>query len=721
MLDRLLALVLTIINVLLTVVLHLTARVILQRSEVPGRPSHSQLLVLHLHLLQLLLELLNPHVHHLDLLALLVMEALFEAGTITLVLVSLHELDLLHQLLLLLGHLVDTLNEVDVILHQTTIRLPVLLQVARQLASVVADMHLVSIALTSVGLVLIDLGLLAGALFEHPGFVEADDALLQLLVVLDVLNDLEHVVLEPLLLDVLDVEFVPTAEILVLQALVLHLKVIDNKVKVVTDPRKVLHLYLHLVDLLVQAGNIVLTRQDISLQLLDLVVKDEFELLQLLCLLLQLDDAGILVLNGRSSGLKFGLLSLDLALQLIDGDVEGARLARLLSDLLGQGLTVKHRCSEFAGLLLQVALLVHALLDELVELLAIIVLDLIDLVPGILFNLLTLLLVGLFELLNLLLFLLVLLLLLLFLKLVLLMHLSLGLVLREEQFLDILLEVHLLVLLGFQELLSPLGIIPHLLIILELLKSQLFLMDLFQVLLFFFSSELNLLLLHRQLLCGLLELHLLLFDLVLKIRDLLLILLHRLFELHVACLLLQVDIGLQVLDPLLDGVQVLFLNQNLAMDDVCLLQPRLLLHGEAAKSAVDADGEELRVVEVQAHPLNLLSVRLDLEDFLHCIIAVAEDLDGAGATGLSQASVDHITSLANKDLRVGQVLFVSQRLLATIILCIALDFTDGAITASSVDDRLFGALGLVASNGAVAGLGVKLEAPGRVGLIRFRV
>ena len=123
--------------------------------------------------------------------------------TIALVLVSLHKADLLHQFLLLLRHLIDTLDEVDVILHETGVVLSVLLQAARQLSTVVANVLLMNLASTSVliGLFKVGLLLLAVALFEYPSFVKADDTFLQLLVVLDVLNNLEDVVLEAPLLE----------------------------------------------------------------------------------------------------------------------------------------------------------------------------------------------------------------------------------------------------------------------------------------------------------------------------------------------------------------------------------------------------------------------------------------------------------------------------------------------------------------------------------------
>ena len=55
---------------------------------------------------------------------------------------------------------------------------------------------------------------------------------------------------------------------------------------------------LHLIDLFVQRGDIVFTRKDIALQLLDLIIKHELELFELLRLLFELNNAGILVFDG---------------------------------------------------------------------------------------------------------------------------------------------------------------------------------------------------------------------------------------------------------------------------------------------------------------------------------------------------------------------------------------------------------------------------------------
>jgi len=106
-------------------------------------------------------------------------------------------------------------------------------------------------------------------------------------------------------------------------------------------------------------------------------------------------------------------------------------------------------------------------------------------------------------------------------------------------------------------------------------------MDLLQVLLLFLSAQLNLLLFHSQILGCVLELLLLLFDLGLKLLDIFIILLHRMLKLHIARFFLKLNVCLKVLNALLDRIQVLLLDEDLTVKDVCLRQLRLCLHGEA--------------------------------------------------------------------------------------------------------------------------------------------
>ena len=100
--------------------------------------------------------------------------------------------------------------------------------------------------------VLVNISLFAVGFFEYPGFVKANDTLFQFFVVLDVLHNLEYVILEALLLDKLDIESVSAAQIFVLKTLVTHLKIVYNKIEVITDALEVFDFDLHLVNLLVK-------------------------------------------------------------------------------------------------------------------------------------------------------------------------------------------------------------------------------------------------------------------------------------------------------------------------------------------------------------------------------------------------------------------------------------------------------------------------------------
>jgi len=322
-----LILILAIINVTLTIVLELATWVILQRSQVPRRSSTPKLLVIDLSLIKLLLVFGNRHVHHFNFLALLVLETLFEAASVTHVLVTLHQLDLLLQLVIFLMHLIDTLDKINVVFHEASIIFSALLQVTRDLAAIVANMFLMNPTLLKVRLARIEVRRLAVVLIKYPRFVKANNTLLQPLVVLDMLHYLEDVVLEALLPHQLKVYFVPATQEFIFETLVLHSQIINDQIQVVTDPVEMLDFDLHLVNLLMQARNIVLTRQNISLQFFNFVIKNEFEFLKFLSLLLQLHDASIFVLDSGFAGLQLSFLGLNLASQLIDRNVEGARLA----------------------------------------------------------------------------------------------------------------------------------------------------------------------------------------------------------------------------------------------------------------------------------------------------------------------------------------------------------------------------------------------------------
>lgn len=214
-------------------------------------------------------------------------------------------------------------------------------------------------------------------------------------------------------------------------------------------------------------------------------------------------------------------------------------------------------------------------------------------------------------------------------------------------------------------------------------------MDPLQVGLLLFRTLIHKLLLLRQSERHLFKVLLLLLDLGLKPEDLIVILRHRLLQLHVTRALLQVNIGLQALDFLLDGVKVDFFDQYFVGRDYLGLGRRSLLgqfilvfDAEAGEDAVDANREKLAVVVVKTHSFDLLRVSLDFNSLAHHTLGVTENLNAAWPVRLRKTGVDERALVANKDLRVGQVLFVPEQLL------FMGNLTDATILSRCVDKRL---------------------------------
>lgn len=100
------------------------------------------------------------------------------------------------------------------------------------------------------------------------------------------------------------------------ETLLSHSQVVDNECQVLVDSVEVLELLTHLIRLLIELLNLDFSRPNISLQLLDLVIKYELELFKLLSFLLEIDNSLIFVLDGRISFLNFRPLTLNLRLEI---------------------------------------------------------------------------------------------------------------------------------------------------------------------------------------------------------------------------------------------------------------------------------------------------------------------------------------------------------------------------------------------------------------------
>ena len=322
-------------------------------------------------------------------------------------------------------------------------------------------------------------------------------------------------------------------------------------------------------------------------------------------LLLELNDSSILVFNSGSSRLELALLGLNLILKFTNGLIKSTRLTGLLLDRLDQCLTLAVGSTILTCLFLKESLVLHTVLDNLSKLLLIAVFELINPDPSFLFDALSLIDVGLLELFDHSLLLFVLIVFLELLESMLLLHLSLGFVLLQEELLNVLFKFKLLLLFRLNECIFTLLVRHHLLLVLLSLDSELLLMDSLQVSLLLLSLQIYLFLLHSQLTGSIFEVSFLLFDLVFKLGDLVIILCHSLLELHISCLILELNVSLESLDSFLNRIQSDLLDQNLLrLNDWMLLSEGLfcqrvvLSHTEAGKSAVNADREELRIVVV---------------------------------------------------------------------------------------------------------------------------
>ena len=153
----------------------------------------------------------------------------------------------------------------------------------------------------------------------------------------------------------------------------------------------------------------------------------------------------------------------------------------------------------------------------------------------------------------------------------------------------------------------------------------------------------------------------LLLNLILKLSYFIIVTLHSNLELSCPHLIYVIDLGFQALNCLLDCVKSDLLNKDFIGDrDVVQgLLLNLLLRSwvkvfdtEASECTVNANREELAVIIVQLHTLNLSCMSLHFHSLLHRVISIAEHLNRTGAVWLSQACIEQVTHVANKNLGV---------------------------------------------------------------------
>lgn len=148
----------------------------------------------------------------------------------------------------------------------------------------------------------------------------------------------------------------------------------------------------------------------------------------------------------------------------------------------------------------------------------------------------------------------------------LLLHLGLGLVLLQEEFLDVLFKLKLLFLFGKKERISAFLVNQHFFGIFTLFDTEFILVVPHVVLTVLLSSLLHLLLIQGQLTSFFLELLPLLLNLILELSDFIIVTLHRNLEFSRPHLIYVVNLGFQALNCLRDRVKGDLLDKNLIGD-----------------------------------------------------------------------------------------------------------------------------------------------------------
>lgn len=198
-------------------------------------------------------------------------------------LLSLH---LMHQQDLA-SQFVDFLDERHIFLHESHVVISPCGEVPRQLLLEQVDASLQVGALTLVLLAHVGVDLSALDLLRHVHLIHASNAVLERQRILNESNQLVHVVAESGELGLgLSIQLSLSSNLVLLRCeFVSQLQHLLLEVSILAVEQ--LEVGVHAHHLILHVGDFILSRFDLSLQLLDLVVQHELELLQLLIVLLQ--------------------------------------------------------------------------------------------------------------------------------------------------------------------------------------------------------------------------------------------------------------------------------------------------------------------------------------------------------------------------------------------------------------------------------------------------
>ena len=161
----------------------------------------------------------------------------------------------------------------------------------------------------------ISVSLLILYLFLNILLVKSDNSLLKLFEVGNVMEALENIILELLFKLLLLIQLVSKVLNFIGKTFLSHSEIIDDQSKILIDSVEMLEFLSHLISLLIKFLDFKFSGSNISLKLLNLVIKHELKLFKFLYLLFQIVNSLVLILNGSFSLLKFSFLRLDLLSQ----------------------------------------------------------------------------------------------------------------------------------------------------------------------------------------------------------------------------------------------------------------------------------------------------------------------------------------------------------------------------------------------------------------------
>jgi len=220
--------------------------------------------------------------------------------------------DLLSQFMYILSKNVNFLKQHHIFLHNSGIFLFVdILIFLKHLSQIVYIVFKV-LSFISVFAMEICISLLILDFFFHVFLVKSDNTFLKFFEIGNMMKALKNIVLKLLFKSLLLIKALSQMSDLVCETFLSHSQIINDQSKILIDSIEVFQFLSHFVCLLIQLLDFDFSGSNVTLKLLDLVIKDEFKLLKFLSFLFEVIYSLVLVFYCGFSLLDLTLLRVDL-------------------------------------------------------------------------------------------------------------------------------------------------------------------------------------------------------------------------------------------------------------------------------------------------------------------------------------------------------------------------------------------------------------------------